>query len=118
MTVTRHNILNDNNSRDNFIRGVKLLKNDYLTPNWPSTYDIFVIWHYLAMMESTPSNQPANRRIPRNAAHSGPAFLPWHRWFLILLERHLQRVLGDDTFGLPYWNWAEDGELLEIRQNI
>src|SRR5829696_8008782 len=41
----------------------------------------------------------------------GPSFLPWHRWFLILLEHHLQRVLDDPDFGLPYWDWASDGEL-------
>ena len=116
MTVIRHNILKDDNSRDSFIRGVKLLKNDYLNPDWFNTYDIFVIWHFLAMMEHTPSTQPRNEGPPRNAAHSGPAFLPWHRLFLILLERHLQRVLDDATFGLPYWDWAEDGELPEDQQ--
>lgn len=47
----------------------------------------------------------------RNAAHQGPVFLPWHRLMLMLLERNMQRVLGKATFGLPYWDWAADGEL-------
>jgi tyrosinase len=47
----------------------------------------------------------------RNAAHSGPAFLPWYRWFLVLLEHRLQRVLDDADFGQPYWDWASEGEL-------
>jgi tyrosinase len=47
----------------------------------------------------------------RNAAHRGPVFLPWHRFMLILLELQLQRVLSDPDFGLPYWDWAADGEL-------
>ena len=29
---------------------------------------------------------------------------------LRLLELHLQRVLEDATFGLPYWDWAADGD--------
>lgn len=67
-----------------------------------STYDLFVFWHVAAM--SVPL-------APGNAAHSGPIFLPWHRMFLIRLEEQMQRVLGDADFGLPYWDWAADGEL-------
>src|SRR5919108_5105298 len=95
MTATRNNIINNANSRDKYIRGVKLLKNDFLRPSWPNTYDIFVIWHYNAMMTLTPPGTTSGR----NAAHSGPAFLPWHRWMLVLLEYHLQRVLNDPNFG-------------------
>lgn len=113
MAVIRKNILNDESSRNNFVTGVKLLKQDFLRPEWPNTYDIFVIWHFRAMMTSTPSDGSGGFR---NAAHSGPVFLPWHRWFLLLLENHLQRVLNDNDFGLPYWNWAADGDLLEHQQ--
>jgi tyrosinase len=35
---------------------------------------------------------------------------------LILLEFQLQRVLGDQDFGLPYWDWAADGELAPADQ--
>jgi len=114
MTVTRQNILNNSTIRDQYITGVKLLKNDFLKNNWPNTYDIFVIWHYYSMMTHT----PANTTDGRNAAHSGPAFLPWHRWMLILLENHLQRVLNDNSFGLPYWNWAFDGDLPQSQQPL
>ena len=75
MAAIRKNINNDTNSRDNYIQGVKLLKNDFLRTGWPNTYDIFVIWHYNAMMTLTPPNSTSGR----NAAHSVPAFLPWHR---------------------------------------
>lgn len=114
MTVIRNDILTNTNARDQYIRGVKLLKNDFLRNNWPNTYDIFVIWHYYSMMTHTPPNTPDGR----NAAHSGPAFLPWHRWMLILLEHHLQRVLNDSNFGLPYWNWAGDGNLPQSQQAL
>lgn len=121
---TRHNILQNTQARDDFIRGVTLLDQErpgitagdlfrFLQSNLPrlqmrgieqelSTYDIFVFWHVFAM------------RIPMqtgNAAHSNPLFLPWHRMYLLRLEEHLQRVLNDSNFGLPYWDWAEDGEL-------
>jgi tyrosinase len=107
MVVTRRNILSDSNIRDKYIEGVKLLKQDFLRQDWVNTYDIFIIWHYYAMMTLTPPGSVSGR----NAAHSGPSFLPWHRWMLILLEHHLQRVLDDPDFGLPYWDWAADGEL-------
>jgi tyrosinase len=110
MVVTRRNILSDLNVRDKYIEGVKLLKQDFLRQDWTNTYDIFVIWHYYAMMTPTPPGSG------RNAAHRGPSFLPWHRWFLILLEHHLQRVLDDPDFGLPYWDWASDGELSPDQQ--
>jgi hypothetical protein len=33
--------------------------------------------------------------------------LLWIRRFVRTMERELQRILKDDTFTLPYWNWAE-----------
>jgi tyrosinase len=114
MAVIRNNILTNAGTRDKYIQGVKSLKNDFLRQDWPNTYDIFVIWHYNAMMTLTPPNSTSGR----NAAHSGPSFLPWHRWMLILLEYHLQRVLNDPNFGLPYWDWGADGELPPDQQLI
>ncbi len=71
-----------------------------------SSYDLFIFWHVLAM------SMPL---AVGNAAHSGPIFLPWHRMYLIRLEEMCQEVLEDANFGLPYWDWAADGEL--PRQN-
>ena len=36
--------------------------------------------------------------------HRGPAFLPWHRWFILTLEEHLRAI--DARITLPYWNWT------------
>ncbi|MEM9264445.1 MAG: tyrosinase family protein [Cyanobacteria bacterium P01_F01_bin.13] len=69
-----------------------------------SYWDLFVLWHSVAM--ALPIGGGG-----RNAAHSGPIFLPWHRHFMILLEQWMQIVLDDDDFGLPYWDWAADGDL-------
>jgi tyrosinase len=122
MAVVRHNILNNQSARDQYIQGVKLLKSEFTTPTTTSlgipgksklvsTYDLFVVWHNFAMMTLTPPTQS-----DRNAAHSGPVFLPWHRFMLLQLEMNLQRVLNDNTFGLPYWDWAADGELTHAQQ--
>ncbi|KAM0858879.1 hypothetical protein ACQ4PT_047561 [Festuca glaucescens] len=32
-------------------------------------------------------------------------FAPWHRMYIYFFERILGDLIGDPTFGLPYWNW-------------
>lgn len=116
MAAVRRNILTDETARKNYVQGVTLLKQEQLGPTTAdlgipgppievSTYDLFVGWHHHAMDTFTPPTQN-----DRNAAHRGPVFLPWHRFMLILLELQLQRVLNDADAGLPYWDWAADGE--------
>lgn len=39
------------------------------------------------------------------SVHFGPAFLPWHRHFLLRFERELQRV--NPAVRLPYWDWTQ-----------
>jgi len=121
MAVTRSNVLTSDAARQKYGDGVNLLKQDFAAgittqtlgfqgPPFPvSTYDQFVIWHFVAMNTPTPADGPNPRA--RNAAHRGSVFLPWHRFMLLLFERHLQRVLQDPTFGLPYWSWESDGDL-------
>ncbi|MEO6958258.1 MAG: tyrosinase family protein [Antricoccus sp.] len=117
MAVIRRNIVTDQGSRDAFVAGVLALKGEFLGTTTAalgiagpaqqvSTYDLFTVWHHLAMGQMTPPTQG-----DRNAAHSGPVFAPWHRLMLLLFELQLQRVLGDNTAGLPYWDWATDGAL-------
>ncbi|MEV6381990.1 tyrosinase family protein [Streptomyces sp. NPDC051773] len=119
MAVVRRDILTDTAARDAYIEGVQLLKQENSgfttddfgiggTPTPVRTYDLFVIWHLWAMGTPVP---PGGDPDVRNAAHMGPIFLPWHRVMLNLFEAGLQRVLGDPGFGLPYWDWAKDGEL-------
>ena len=39
-----------------------------------------------------------------NGIHRGPAFLPWHRHMLLLIEQALRLV--DARVTLPYWDWT------------
>jgi tyrosinase len=133
MTVTRRNIIDSAESGGPFVQGAVLLSqempglttaelNNILIPQVPgfrifginqevSTWDLFVLWHFLAMQLSSSPARPL-----RNLAHGGPVFLPWHRMFLIRLEEELQRVTNDAETALPYWDWAADGELPAAEQ--
>ena len=76
--MIRRNVLTDADAAQQYIDGVRRLKDPAQFP-WPdqdglSIYDSFVFWHHQTMMLMTPPTQS-----DRNAAHSGPSFLPWHR---------------------------------------
>jgi tyrosinase len=133
MTVTRRNIIDSAESGDRYVQGAVQLNqemsglttaelNNILSPQVPgfrifginqevSVWDLFVLWHFLAMQLSSSPPRPL-----RNLAHGGPVFLPWHRMFLIRLEEELQRVTNDAETALPYWDWAADGELPAAEQ--
>ncbi|MBK3642847.1 MULTISPECIES: tyrosinase family protein [Streptomyces] len=40
------------------------------------------------------------------AAHMAPSFLPWHRRFLLDLEKALRKV--DSSVSVPYWDWTRE----------
>jgi tyrosinase len=129
MAGIRENILFSARARDRFLQGVEALDTQMsgvmasrvydvirgVLPTFRMTgreqelsyYDLFVVWHAASM---------AFPLAVGNAAHSGPVFLPWHRHYMILLEQWMQIVLGDPDFGLPYWDWAADGELPAAQQ--
>jgi len=122
MAITRPNLLKDASARQKYAKGINLLKHEFTGPTTASlgisgpsrpvsTYDLFVVWHHTAMSTMTPPTQG-----DRNAAHRGPVFCPWHRFMLRQLELNLQRVLNDSTFGLPYWDWAVDGQKTAAQQ--
>ena len=65
-----------------------------------SWYDQFVYWHKQAF------------KCGLNAAHMTPAFLPWHRQFLLMFQEALSEVAGK-PIALPYWDWT-DPETTEV----
>lgn len=118
MPAVRRNILHCSRARDAYLTGVRQLKSErsgFVTTDFGivgqrravSTYDLFVIWRHVALMTR---RLQVNSSL-RTAASRGPAFLPWHRLLLLVFEQNLKRVLGDNDFGMPYWDWAADGDL-------
>lgn len=127
MTAVRRDVVTSRGDREAFVEAALRLSredtglttpevNDILAARLPgfrifgldqslTTWDLFVLWHHLAMTLPTRPARPL-----RNLAHGGPVFLPWHRMFLLRLEQQVQRVLGDPDAGLPYWDWATDGD--------
>lgn len=61
-------------------------------------YDAFVRMH---LEYFSPDGEQGLR-----VAHMTPSFLPWHRRFLLDLERALRRV--DSSVTVPYWDWTRE----------
>jgi tyrosinase len=40
--------------------------------------------------------------------HGNWYFLPWHRAYLLMYERAVRKLTGNDDFALPYWDWTLD----------
>ncbi|KAG6478564.1 hypothetical protein ZIOFF_062007 [Zingiber officinale] len=38
--------------------------------------------------------------------HNSWLFLPWHRFYLYFYERILGKLIDNETFTLPFWNWG------------
>ena len=80
--------------RDRFLNALNKLNssstfNDYIN---------FVKTHSRDNINETTRSMTSHRQ-----AHGGSAFLPWHRAFLLHLERLLQAV--DPSVALPYWKF-------------
>ncbi len=83
----------------------KVYVNALLELKKKGVYDKYVHWHHQVMVPSVHPYEPVDANY-RNRAHRGPAFLPWHREFLMQVEGDLRTI--DPTIAIPYWNWTED----------
>ncbi len=75
-----------------------------------SWYDQFVWWHREAFVCDDMNPQHQFNEYP---AHMGPAFLPWHRAFLLEYEKALSQVSGKNI-ALPYWDWTDDASTAAV----
>jgi tyrosinase len=88
--------------KQNYIEAIKAVKASISHITRRSIYDEYVLWHSNATAKMD-SNDPNSFR---NAAHAGPVFLPWHRYYLYRFEQQLQRRVPGIT--IPYWDWTQD----------
>ncbi|XP_071990716.1 tyrosinase-like [Engystomops pustulosus] len=68
-------------------------------------YDVFAWIHYYSMKPLLLNNDFVKKT---SYAHQGPAFPGWHRRLLLFLEEEIQELMGDELFGLPYYDWSHD----------
>ena len=90
--------------RDSLLAAVLNMKATVVNPNDPppqqiSLFDQFAAIHIGCLSVTVPSGSTVNM------GHQGPAFLPWHREFLLRFEKAL--VDNGSTIGLPYWDWID-----------
>ena len=98
--------LTDSEARE-FIKALLLIKVKVANPSAPqkeqiTVYDRFVSLHGAVMSVQTPRSQDVNM------GHWYPGFLPWHREYLIRIERELNEVAPDGVeIAIPYWPWSD-----------
>ncbi|XP_020778725.1 tyrosinase-like [Boleophthalmus pectinirostris] len=71
-----------------------------------SVYDVFVWMHYYVSRNALLGG-PGNVWANVDFGHWAPAFLPWHRVYLLHWEHEIRKLTGDMTFSLPYWDWRD-----------
>jgi tyrosinase len=43
--------------------------------------------------------------------HGNWYFLPWHRGYILMYERAVRQLTGNNDFALPYWDWTLDQQM-------
>jgi len=99
--------------KKNFVAAVLALKKKPSTLHPGNTgfsrYDDYVEVHRNATNSiiNQVTTQPALNQ--KSWAHGGPAFLPWHREFILQFENDLAMI--DSGVTLPYWDWTDANPL-------
>ena len=73
-----------------------------------STYNFFIYMHGYAARSDAGVCLQADDNITIDFAHAGPVFPVWHRHYLLIVESQFQRIMDNNSFGLPYWQWEEN----------
>ena len=67
-------------------------------------------------LQSGPSPTPYDAIVKihvdnQAAVHGYPLFFPWHRYYVLVFEQHLQAI--DPSIMVPYWDWGYDSQAPE-----
>ena len=84
--------------------------------------DIAIYRDAVAAMKALPASNPiswaAQATIHGTAGccfnfceHNTIHFFDWHRAYLLFFERICQKLTNKPKFGLPYWNWNQNGAI-------
>ncbi len=73
-----------------------------------TTYNLFVFLHDYIARDGSDACTRVNKDNIVDFAHKGPVFPVWHRRYMLIVEREFQRIMGNDSFGFPYWQWEEN----------
>jgi tyrosinase len=73
----------------------------------------------ISQMQALPKTDNRNwtnqASIHYNSCPHGTWFLlPWHRAYLVYFERICQKLTGNATFALPYWNWTDNPAVPDV----
>lgn len=73
-------------------------------------YNVFAWVHYYSTRDTRLdlTGEPGEFSNINDFAHEGSGFLTWHRAFLLLWEQMLQRVSGNYSMTIPYWDWQDE----------
>lgn len=70
----------------------------FALPKPTNRYDDFVMMHMISFSRESPVAM---------IAHRSPTFLPWHRAYLRMFERELQKTKPEyKDVTIPYWDWT------------
>ena len=73
-----------------------------------STYDFFIYLHSFVARDDAGACTAINLNQTIDFAHEGPVFPVWHRHYMLTVEKEFQRIMNNDSFGFPYWQWEEN----------
>ncbi|XP_070567031.1 tyrosinase-like [Ptychodera flava] len=87
-----------------------------------NVYDEFVWMHYFAARQNLEKGRKTQHKdipsvVQADFAHAGPAFLTWHRAYMLFWERALQKISGDEDFLISYWDWAGEPDCTVCNDN-
>ncbi|WP_284620636.1 tyrosinase family protein [Aquabacterium humicola] len=98
--------------REAFVRACVMLKAEIINPGAPSAQQ-YSRWDQLVAEHQMIQNAFAPGAGSVNFGHGGSgafSFLSWHRYFLLVFERDLQRHVPGVM--LPYWDWQDPAPIM------